>query len=64
MTDFEIVETDKKSEVIARVIQGGELKSKGVNLPNTKISLPAMTEKDIADNFAIGQNVVGLHCLL
>jgi pyruvate kinase len=27
-TYFEIVETDKKSEVIARVIQGGELKSK------------------------------------
>jgi pyruvate kinase len=56
---FEIVETDKKSEVIARVIQGGELKSKkGVNLPNTKISLPAMTEKDIADAiFAIGQQV-------
>jgi pyruvate kinase len=25
---FEIVETDKKSEVVARVIQGGELKSK------------------------------------
>ncbi len=56
---FEIVETDKKTEVIARVIQGGELKSKkGVNLPNTKISLPALTEKDIADAiFAIGQNV-------
>ena len=56
---FEIVETDKKTEVVARVIQGGELKSKkGVNLPNTKISLPAMTEKDIADAiFAIGQNV-------
>jgi pyruvate kinase len=56
---FEIVSTDKKSEVVAKVIQGGELKSKkGVNLPNTKISLPAMTEKDIADaTFAISQNV-------
>jgi pyruvate kinase len=56
---FEIVSTDKNSEVVAKVIQGGELKSKkGVNLPNTKISLPAMTEKDIADAiFAIGQNV-------
>jgi pyruvate kinase len=56
---FEIVETDKKTEVIARVLQGGELKSKkGVNLPNTKISLPALTEKDIADAiFAIGQKV-------
>jgi len=56
---FEIVETDKNTEVVARVLQGGELKSKkGVNLPNTKISLPALTEKDIADAiFAIGQNV-------
>lgn len=56
---FEIVETDKKTEVVARVLQGGELKSKkGVNLPNTKISLPALTEKDIEDAiFAIGQNV-------
>jgi pyruvate kinase len=56
---FEIVSTDKKTEVIARVIQGGELKSKkGVNLPNTKISLPALTEKDIADAiFAIEQKL-------
>ncbi|MEN9909307.1 MAG: hypothetical protein RLZZ540_2456 [Bacteroidota bacterium] len=56
---FEIVSTDKKTEVVAKVIQGGELKSKkGVNLPNTKISLPALTEKDIADAiFAIGQKV-------
>lgn len=56
---FEIVETDKNTEVLARVLQGGELKSKkGVNLPNTKISLPALTEKDIADAiFAIGQKV-------
>jgi pyruvate kinase len=38
------------NEVKTKVIQGGELKSKkGVNLPNTKISLPCLTPKDIAD---------------
>jgi pyruvate kinase len=47
---FEVVSTDRKSEVKARVIQGGPLKSKkGVNLPNTNISQPALTEKDIED---------------
>ncbi|SCY57509.1 pyruvate kinase [Flavobacterium caeni] len=56
---FEAVETDKKSEVICRVIQGGPLKSKkGVNLPNTKVSLPALTKKDVKDAlFAIGAKV-------
>lgn len=56
---FEVLDTDKKSSVTARVVQGGVLKSKkGVNLPNTKISLPALTEKDIKDAlFAIEQNV-------
>ena len=39
---FEVVSTNKKDEVVARVIQGGPLKSKkGVNLPNTNISQPA-----------------------
>ncbi len=47
---FEVVSTDQKSEVKAKVIQGGPLKSKkGVNLPNTNISQPALTEKDIED---------------
>ena len=56
---FEVIETDKKARVKARVVQGGELKSKkGVNLPNTNISLPALTKKDIKDAvFAIKQDV-------
>jgi len=56
---FEVIATNKKDQVRARVVQGGPLKSKkGVNLPNTNISLPALTEKDIKDAiFAISQNV-------
>ena len=47
---FEVTKTNNKNEVEAIVIQGGAFKSnKGVNLPNTKISLPALTEKDIED---------------
>jgi len=56
---FEVSKTNKKNEVEAVVIQGGPFKSnKGVNLPNTNISLPALTEKDIEDaKFIFKQDV-------
>ena len=56
---FEVVSSDRKELVTAKVIQGGPFKSKkGVNLPNTNVSLPALTKKDIDDAiFAIEQKV-------
>jgi len=56
---LEVVETNKKETVKARVIYGGPLSSrKGVNLPNTKVSLPCLTYKDILDaNFALDNDV-------
>lgn len=47
---LKITHSNGIDEVKAEVIQGGPLKSKkGVNLPNTKISLPCLTDKDLAD---------------
>ena len=52
---FKVISTNKKDTVNLRVVQGGLLKArKGVNLPNTKISQPALTKKDIDDaKFAV-----------
>ncbi|MBI9037207.1 MAG: pyruvate kinase [Bacteroidales bacterium] len=56
---LEVINTNKKDTVNAKIVFGGLLSSrKGVNLPKTKISQPSLTEKDIADaNFALDNNV-------
>lgn len=56
---LEVIETNNKDTVKTKVIYGGMLSSKkGVNLPNTKISIPSLTQKDIDDaNFALDNNV-------
>ena len=47
---FKAISSNKNDIVDVKVIQEGVLKSrKGVNLPNTKISQPALTKKDIRD---------------
>ncbi|MES2649783.1 MAG: pyruvate kinase [Bacteroidota bacterium] len=45
-----VKEITKTKDVKVTVVIGGILSSKkGINLPDTKISLPALTEKDLAD---------------
>jgi len=47
---LEVLETNKTNTVKAKVIYGGPLSSKkGVNLPDTKVSLPCLTEEDISN---------------
>ncbi|MBX7203866.1 MAG: pyruvate kinase [Bacteroidia bacterium] len=45
-----VLETDRKKKIKAKVIYGGVLTSKkGFNLPDTKLSIPSLTEKDKRD---------------
>ena len=49
---LQVLSSNKKDLVEAKVLQGGALESrKGVNLPNTIISLPSLTKKDKEDAF-------------
>lgn len=56
---LEILETNGIDEIQALVVHGGILSSKkGVNFPNTKVSMPSLTEKDRQDlDFALSKNV-------
>ncbi len=57
--EVKVVNIERNGDVKVQVTIGGILSSKkGINLPDTKISLPALTEKDLADlNFIIDQKL-------
>lgn len=61
---FKVLSSNKKDTVKVKVIYGGFLSSnKGVNLPDTKVSIPSLTPKDLKDlDFILKQGVewVGL----
>ncbi len=62
--ELKVISTNNIDTVIARVITGGKISSnKGVNLPDTKTTVPALTEKDKRDlKFAMenGANWIAL----
>lgn len=57
--ELKVISTNRKDLIKARVIVGGKISNnKGVNLPSTKTSVPALTEKDEKDlKFAIKHGV-------
>ena len=54
-----VVDTNNKDTVVCEVVHGGVLTSrKGVNLPNTKISIPSLTEEDLSNlEFALANDI-------
>ena len=57
--EVRVLSIEKNNDVKVVVTLGGDLSSKkGINLPDTKITLPALTEKDLADlDFIIDQKL-------
>ncbi len=56
---LEVLSTNNKDRVVLKALFGGVLyPRKGVNLPNTNISLPSITKKDTKDlNFILSQKI-------
>lgn len=54
-----VIETNRVDTVMCEVVHGGILTSrKGVNLPNTKVSIPSLTEEDLINlQFALKYDV-------
>ncbi len=57
--EVKVIDIMKNGDVKVQVTLGGIISSKkGINLPDTKVSLPALTEKDLVDlDFIIDQQV-------
>lgn len=57
--EVKVKSVQKNNDVVVEVTMGGNLSSnKGINLPDTKISLPALTSKDLEDlEFIIEQKL-------
>jgi len=56
--ELKVIEVTEK-EVRCRIVNGGIIRSyRGINLPDTRISTPSLTEKDLADlNFGLDNGV-------
>ncbi|UOQ67140.1 pyruvate kinase [Hymenobacter volaticus] len=57
--ELKVLATDRETEVDVEVIYGGLVKPrKGINLPDSEVSAPSMTEKDIEDlKFGLANDV-------
>jgi pyruvate kinase len=57
--ELKVLATDRDKEVDVEVVYGGLVKPrKGINLPDSEVSAPSMTEKDIEDlKFGLEHNV-------
>ncbi|OKL39384.1 pyruvate kinase [Pontibacter flavimaris] len=57
--ELKVISTDEELEVETEVIYGGIVKPrKGINLPNSRVSAPSLTEKDVEDlHFGLDNDV-------